>query len=308
MICWTGLAETTDLWVAPVTTSISSTVTATMSSSNSGQGVDTVRATSATYTLSANIGGLTFAGAGGFTGTGNSIANTITGGSDIDTLSGGGGNDTLVGLGGNDTLGGGARNDTFIATVGDGNDSYAGNGGSDTYSLAATTADAIVNLAAGTASSSQTGSDTLNSIENVIGGAGNDTITVSSDFNFLVGGAGSDTFLFRNRAIGQRSSTSRQLLHGHASRTCQGPARPSGGSLIHRNGSANRRPQPWGSRGLKFSQTRRCDADEIGLATPSTRFVRNWFLSWVVLTAGSSRSPGRDGAARSTRRTFPRLG
>jgi Ca2+-binding RTX toxin-like protein len=177
----------------------------------SGQGVDTVHATSATYTLSANIEGLTFAGAGGFTGTGNSIANTITGGSDIDTLSGGGGNDTLVGLGGNDTLGGGTGNDTFIATVGDGNDSYAGNGGTDTYSLATTTADAIVNLAAGSASSSQTGSDTLNSIEHVIGGAGNDTITVSSSLNFLVGGAGSDTFVFASTSAAGNGANRDQI-------------------------------------------------------------------------------------------------
>jgi Ca2+-binding RTX toxin-like protein len=53
-----------------------------------------------------------------------------------------------------------------------------------------------VNLAAGTASSSETGSDTINTVENVIGGAGDDTITVNNAQNILFGGAGDDTFVF----------------------------------------------------------------------------------------------------------------
>jgi Ca2+-binding RTX toxin-like protein len=155
-------------------------------------GTDTVLATSASFTLSSNVENLIFGGTGGFTGLGNSIANTLTGGGNGDTLSGGGGSDTLVGLGGNDTLSGGAGDDTFVATVGDGNDGYNGNGGSDTFDFAMTTADAIVNLAAGTASSSQIGSDTINNIENVIGGSGNDTITGAGSANVLNGGAGID--------------------------------------------------------------------------------------------------------------------
>jgi Ca2+-binding RTX toxin-like protein len=153
-------------------------------------------AASAAYTLSANTENLTYVGTGNFNGTGNGLANTIAGGGNADTLSGAGDNDTIIGLGGNDTLGGGAGDDTFVATAGDGNDGYAGGSGSDTYSLAGLTADATINLATGTASSSEIGTDTLTTIENVVGGSGQDTITASNAHNTFSGGTGNDTFVF----------------------------------------------------------------------------------------------------------------
>jgi Ca2+-binding RTX toxin-like protein len=61
-------------------------------------------------------------------------------------------------------------NDTLLASGG--NDTLIGGGGTDTYSLAATAAAATVNLATGTSSSAETGTDTLTGIENVIGGSG----------------------------------------------------------------------------------------------------------------------------------------
>ena len=75
---------------------------------------------------------------------------------------------------GNDTITGDAGNNTFFAAVGDGNDSYTGGGGTDTYDLSLTAAGATVNLGAGTATSADTGTDTLAGIENVVGSAGND--------------------------------------------------------------------------------------------------------------------------------------
>ena len=75
------------------------------------------------------------------------------------------------------------RYDAFLATTADGDDRYSGDGGQDTYSLAGTTAGATVNFITGAASSSSTGLDTLNSIENVIGSAGNDRI--SNQLNVL---------------------------------------------------------------------------------------------------------------------------
>src|SRR5437868_10143977 len=70
---------------------------------SSGQGSDTIKTALTTYTLSAaNVENLTFTGTGAFTGTGNSLANTITGGAGNDTLDGGAGSDTLIGGAGND--------------------------------------------------------------------------------------------------------------------------------------------------------------------------------------------------------------
>ncbi|HCN95932.1 MAG TPA: heme peroxidase, partial [Leclercia sp.] len=67
-------------------------------------GTDTVRVSLNTFTLSQDVEVLTFTGNGGFTGTGNALANTITGGTGVDRLNGAGGNDTLTGAGGNDVF------------------------------------------------------------------------------------------------------------------------------------------------------------------------------------------------------------
>lgn len=174
-------------------------------------GTDTVVATSAAYNLSANIENLIYAGTGTFNGDGNGLANTITGGSNADTLSGAGGNDTLIGLGGNDALGGGAGDDTFVARAGDGNDGYVGNGGNDTYSLAGLSAGTAINLAAGTATGSEIGSDSLSSIENVVGGSGQDVITASNAQNLFAGGIGNDAFIFVNTAAAGMGSNRDQI-------------------------------------------------------------------------------------------------
>lgn len=118
---------------------------------------------------------------------------TLIGEEDEDTLAGGDGNDIGIGGEGNDTVALDSGNDTIIATVGDGDDSYYGGDGNDTYNIAATSADANVDLGAGTATSAQTGNDTLEGIENVVSGTGDDRITGSDDANVVTGGAGDDT-------------------------------------------------------------------------------------------------------------------
>ncbi len=114
-------------------------------------------------------------------------AQTLAGTAGVDIVLGLGGNDTLLGSGGNDILDGG--------------------NGIDTVSFAALTQSVVVDLAAnatiggltpaqtgaGTATGGEIGSDYLISIENVTGGAGDDTITGSGIANTLVGGAGADT-------------------------------------------------------------------------------------------------------------------
>ncbi|WP_245312576.1 Ig-like domain-containing protein [Bradyrhizobium macuxiense] len=77
---------------------------------NPGGGIDTVEA-STSYTLPDNVENLTMM-MGGFTGTGNQLANRIVGSSGDDVLNGGGGNDWISG---------GAGNDTFVYTPGSGN-------------------------------------------------------------------------------------------------------------------------------------------------------------------------------------------
>ncbi|QWT14255.1 tandem-95 repeat protein [Sphingobium xenophagum] len=114
---------------------------------------------------------------------GNSAANVISGGDGQDTLYGGDGNDTITGDAGDDVLVGGA-----------GNDSLNGGAGIDWVDYSAYTTNLSISLAVTTAQGVASGeSDTITNVENVRGGAGNDTLTGSSAANILEGGAGTDT-------------------------------------------------------------------------------------------------------------------
>jgi Ca2+-binding RTX toxin-like protein len=59
------------------------------------EGFDTVQTTLASYTLSANVENLLYAGTGNFAGTGNALANILSGGAGIDTLTGAAGDDVF---------------------------------------------------------------------------------------------------------------------------------------------------------------------------------------------------------------------
>ena len=168
-----------------------------------GEGTDTVRTRLAAYTLPANVENLVYTGAGAFAGTGNDLNNTITGAGGNDTLNGLGGNDTLNGNAGNDILTGGTGNDTLNGGAdgdtldgGLGNDTLNGGAGVDTASYASETTNMFISLVNGTARRGTAGAaveDTLNSIENVTGGSGNDTITSNGGSQTLDGGSGDDT-------------------------------------------------------------------------------------------------------------------
>jgi Ca2+-binding RTX toxin-like protein len=167
-------------------------------------GTDTVISSAASNALGNNVENLVLAsGAGSISGTGNGLANVMTGNE------------------GNNNLNGGNGNDTFVATINDGNDTYNGgsgaSGGVDTYDLSGTSAAATANLAAGTATSGQTGSDTLISIENVIGGSGNDIITASTAQNTMTGGAGSNTYVFTSAAAAGNGVSRDTITDFHAS-------------------------------------------------------------------------------------------
>jgi predicted extracellular nuclease/2',3'-cyclic-nucleotide 2'-phosphodiesterase (5'-nucleotidase family) len=116
---------------------------------------------------------------------------TIDGGADDDVIFGDEGNDTLIGGLGNDTIKGGADNDTFvIQATGDGRDSYDGGDGIDTLDYSALSTAVNLTLKDGV-TTYQT--DTIENIENVIGGSAGDKLTGNSLDNVLTGNAGNDT-------------------------------------------------------------------------------------------------------------------
>ncbi len=151
---------------------------------------------------------IVFGGTGDDTVFGGGDADLIYGEAGNDRVFGDAGDDMINGGAGNDSVFGGAGNDTFVAESGDGNDSYfgddaSGGAGNDTIDLSAINVATTVDLGAGgrgTASSAQSGSDTLWDIENVVTGSGADTITANSATNRINGGAGNDTFKFGSAA------------------------------------------------------------------------------------------------------------
>jgi Ca2+-binding RTX toxin-like protein len=117
-----------------------------------------------------------------------------------DTLFGAAGKDMLDGGNGDDTVFGGSEDDTFVAHTNDGTDSYHGDVGSDTLDMSAVMSNIEVNLGTGLAGWAKTGTvtDQLYSVENVVTGGGNDTITASGAHNVIDTGAGHDKIVFHS--------------------------------------------------------------------------------------------------------------
>ncbi len=109
----------------------------------------------------------------------------IYGGDGDDVIQGGAGDDNLYGNAGNDTLQGGLGDDVFFAEMSDGDDTiYGGAGGMDVYDASAVTAPITFDM---TLASGQ--------VAGGAGGAGTDTL---NDIEFIHGGAGIDTLEFSN--------------------------------------------------------------------------------------------------------------
>lgn len=108
---------------------------------------------------------------------GESAANTLMGGSGADTLDGAGGDDVLQGGGGDDRLVGGGGVDVA---------SYATASSGVTVSLAVTTAQAV---------GGGMGTDTLVSVESLVGSAYGDTLSGGATPLSLMGGAGDDSLV-----------------------------------------------------------------------------------------------------------------
>jgi Ca2+-binding RTX toxin-like protein len=138
-----------------------------------GTGTDTASYAGATVGVTVN---LTLTG----------LQNTVGAGSDllrsIDNLIGSAKDDTLTGNGGNNVINGGAGNDKINGGGGIDTVSYAGAAGAVTVNLATTVAQNTVGA----------GSDTLASMENVIGSGFGDKLTGTTGANFIYGGGGND--------------------------------------------------------------------------------------------------------------------
>ncbi|QOZ26713.1 calcium-binding protein [Bradyrhizobium sp. CCBAU 51753] len=161
----------------------------------SGEGSDAVFASSSTYTLSANVENLFYAGAQGLTGIGNAANNWIQGGTGSDYLIGLDGNDVLYDYGGApDALQGGRGDDTYIVeAAGDGLIEFQDEGHDRVLTTLAVFA-LGANLEDLTYSGSQNFAGSGNELANSIdGGSGNDFLTGAGGNNVLNGGAGSDT-------------------------------------------------------------------------------------------------------------------
>ncbi|MGR3503493.1 calcium-binding protein [Pseudaestuariivita sp.] len=122
-------------------------------------------------------------------GSGNQEINGTAG---ADTLSGGQGNDTLIGFAGDDLLNGG---DTAFPSNEDGADSFVGGDGRDTVTYDGALNSLRVDLRDASLNEGAAEGDRYQSIENVVGSPGADTIGGNSFINELQGKAGNDLLM-----------------------------------------------------------------------------------------------------------------
>lgn len=118
---------------------------------------------------------------------------SLSGGVGEDTLLGGRANDALSGGSDNDSLDGGAGNDVFDGGLG--NDKIVGGGGTDLVNWSLATGKIKVTLSAsgsGDFKIAGLGTDKVSSIEGVIAGGFNDTLTGNAKANRFMGGVGND--------------------------------------------------------------------------------------------------------------------
>ena len=121
---------------------------------------------------------------------------TIYGDEGNDLILGGDDDDTLIGGAGDDDVEGEAGDDLFIGHIGPGSDTYDGGADFDTVSYAGTSAGIVVDLMRESeqVSGADIDSDTLISVENIIGGSGDDTMIGNEEDNSFSYFGGFDTY------------------------------------------------------------------------------------------------------------------
>jgi len=150
-----------------------------------GDGIDTVYYADAAADVTIDLAAGTGEGDSAQGDTLSGIEN-VSGSEHNDLLRGDAGTNTLWGQGGNDTLDGG-----------DGADTLDGGAGEDTASFASLTTAATINLTNGTATDSLGSTDTLISIEKIIGSTHNDVIYAGAGADHVDGGDGRDQIDYR---------------------------------------------------------------------------------------------------------------
>jgi Ca2+-binding RTX toxin-like protein len=168
--------------------------------SGANGGNDTVRTSLSSYTLPANVENVIYIGTSTFSGTGNTLVNSLTGGANADSLSGSSAADVMIGGGGNDSYTFDANGDTAIEGVSAGTDSV-------TASVTVTLADNVENLTlTGSSNLSGTGNSLSNSltgnsgVNTLTGGGGSDTLNGSTGGDGMYGGEGDDNYTVDNAA------------------------------------------------------------------------------------------------------------
>lgn len=128
--------------------------------------------------------------------TGTAQSDVLIGDAGDNILEGGAGDDTLNGGEGDDTLLGGEGDDTIIGGHGEGDDNIDGGSGNDTVTYTSAVAGIVVNLETGVAFGDPAiGVDSLNAVENVVGGQADDLLVGNAADNRLEGGMGDDVVL-----------------------------------------------------------------------------------------------------------------
>lgn len=165
---------------------------------NGGAGTDTVDYSARTSAIKVTMDG-SAADDGDVTGNEkdnikNDVEN-IKGSDQNDDITGNDSNNVITGGDGDDTLKGGIGDDTFKEGTADtGSDTINGGTGVDTVDYSGRTNDVTALLDGTAASGEASEADTLkDDVENLTGGAGDDTLTGNGSANELVGGAGNDT-------------------------------------------------------------------------------------------------------------------
>jgi Ca2+-binding RTX toxin-like protein len=172
----------------------------------------------------------------------------LAGGAGDDIVAGNSGSDRLKGESGNDVLYGGAGNDVLDGGVGD--DVLSGGAGTDTASYASAAGGVSAFLTEPQMNRGEALLDTYDGIENLLGGAGADTLggddgdnelTGGMGNDLLLGGRGSDTYVWNigdgSDSIDDTAFTARQvigsggeLLDGYVADWTRGELRSGSGS------------------------------------------------------------------------------